>query len=181
MPNYRLGQGGLQSQMTIDKGPSSSSGAGVPCVGPVTDYQGQVDGTGYKNSMDDPRKIPLALIPPALVRQVGQVLGYGARKYAPNNWRKGMKWSEVYSAMQRHLLAWQEGEDIDPESGLPHLAHAGCCLAFLMEYAEQGLTYGKFDDRFKPARETHRNEAGPQATLHGRAAMQAFQEESEGL
>lgn len=132
--------------------------AGV-AVRPVTDFSGQVDGSGYKTSMDDPKKIPLWLVPVALLRAAGRALGYGARKYAANNWRKGMAWSECYSALQRHLSAWLEGEDTDPESGLSHLDHATACLAFLTEYAGHPELYGKFDDRFKrpaPQPEEHR-------------------------
>lgn len=115
----------------------------------VLDYSGEVDGGGYKASMDDPKKLPLWLVPNALINGAAAVLGYGASKYAPQNWRRGMAWSETYSALQRHLTAWNEGEDADPESGLPHLGHAACCLAFLLEYEAQPALYAKFDNRFK--------------------------------
>jgi hypothetical protein len=51
-----------------------------------------------------------------------------------------------FAALLRHLFAWWRGEELDPESGLSHLAHAGCCLMFLMEYRRNG--WGT-DDRFK--------------------------------
>jgi hypothetical protein len=108
-----------------------------------------VDGGGYKASMDDPRKLPLWLVPVALILGVASVLGFGAKKYAANNWRRGMKYSEVFSALQRHLNAWIEGEDNDAESKMNHLWHAGCCLAFLIEYIAFPKLYAQFDDRFK--------------------------------
>jgi len=114
----------------------------------VDDFKGLVDGGGYKASMDDPRKVPVWLVPISLIFGVARILGYGAKKYAANNWRRGMKYSEVYSAIQRHLLAWLEGEDNDPESGMSHLWHAGCGLAFLCEYIAFPKLYGRFDDRF---------------------------------
>jgi hypothetical protein len=118
-------------------------------IGGVSDFSGKVDGGGYKASMDDPSKLPLWLVPVSFIRGTAAVLQYGKRKYAANNWRKGMAWSEVYSALLRHLTAWQEGEENDVESGLSHLWHAACCLAFLIEYATFRKLYGRFDDRFK--------------------------------
>lgn len=114
----------------------------------VTDYQGAVDGGGYKGSMDDPRKLPIWLVPNALIDGCARALQHGAVRYAPNNWRKGMHYSEVYSALQRHLLAWNEDEDIDPDSGLNHLDHAAACLGFLSEYIARP-EYAKFDNRLK--------------------------------
>lgn len=114
----------------------------------VTDYQGQVDGGGYKGSMDDPRKLPIWLVPRALIDGAARALQHGAVRYAPNNWRKGMNYSEVYSALQRHLLAWNEDEDIDPDSGLNHLDHAAACLGFLSEYVARP-EYARFDNRLK--------------------------------
>jgi len=115
----------------------------------VQDFTGTVDGKGYKASMDDPAKLPMALIPTAILRGIAAALGYGAKKYAPNNWRRGMKYSEVYSALQRHLVAWQDGEELDGESGLSHLDHAACCLAFLREYTATPTLYAAFDDRYR--------------------------------
>lgn len=61
------------------------------------------------------------------------------------NWEKGMDFSRLFSAGQRHLIAWWEGETIDPESGLPHLAHAACCVLFLLALEKRG--FKKNDDR----------------------------------
>lgn len=74
-------------------------------------------------------------------------LTYGAKKYAPRNWEKGIKFGRVFGALLRHLFAWWKGEDVDPESGLHHLDHAGCCLAFLQQYTTQRERYAAFDDR----------------------------------
>jgi hypothetical protein len=116
----------------------------------LPDYSGQVDGQGYKVSMDDHGKLMVQLVPPALVEQTARVLGYGAKKYARNNWQRGMRWSEVSGALERHLMAWKRGEDMDPESGEMHLAHLACCVAFLLHYATDSR-YAEFDDRdFKP-------------------------------
>ena len=53
--------------------------------------------------------------------------------YGPDNWRRVTDAKNRYfAAMVRHITAWWGGEKFDPESGLHHLAHAGCCLLFLM-------------------------------------------------
>ena len=64
----------------------------------------------------------LSLIDPASLHSLGEVAGYGATKYGDNNWTGGYPWSHSVDALYRHLLAWQQGHNLDDESGLPHLA-----------------------------------------------------------
>ena len=71
----------------------------------------------------------------------------GAGKYEWDNWRKGMKWSRMWSAALRHLLAFRAGQDKDKEFGLLHLAHAAWCVMTLLTYQLLGL--GE-DDRGSP-------------------------------
>jgi hypothetical protein len=94
----------------------------------------------------DTGKAPISLVPRSAIVAEAEVLGFGARKYAAHNWRKGMKWSRLGDAALRHLLAWIDGEDVDPETGLSHLAHLRCCAGFLIEYQRLGL--GE-DDRYQ--------------------------------
>ena len=94
----------------------------------------------------DADKIRLELIPPSLLRAVGTILTFGAKKYDDDNWRKCEKWSRYYGALLRHLNAWWDGEDLDSESGHSHLWHAGCCLAFLIEFEASKIST---DDRRK--------------------------------
>lgn len=89
-------------------------------------------------------KVPISLVPPSAIRAIARVFGYGAKKYAPRNWERGMKWTIPYECAMRHLLAWMDGEENDKESGLPHLEHAICNLAILIEYQK---TYRQGDDR----------------------------------
>jgi hypothetical protein len=91
---------------------------------------------GVKN---DEGKLPYNLIPPELLSSVAKVLDFGAKKYAPRNWEKGMDWGRVFSAAQRHLWAWQNKEKADPETGFSHLEHAACCIAFLLAYEQRGI------------------------------------------
>lgn len=104
-------------------------------------------------------KPPLALVPTSFIRvldpglvasnhrlvvDVAHVLGFGANKYSANNWRKSGSWLSVLDCAFRHIRYFTAGQPIDPESGLHHLAHAGCNLAFLTEFIDQG---SGLDDR----------------------------------
>jgi len=74
-----------------------------------------------------------AAVPVPVLYELGAALAEGARKYGGYNWRvAGVRASVYIDATRRHLDAWWGGETIDPESGHPHLAHAGCCLLFLI-------------------------------------------------
>lgn len=73
------------------------------------------------------------LVPWKGLRDVVRVISYGANKYGDDNWRQVPNGRNRYSAAaMRHFTAWRLGEDVDPESGLPHLAHACCSLLFLL-------------------------------------------------
>lgn len=86
--------------------------------------------TGRK---DDSKKWRFSLLPWDSVLEVIKVLEFGAAKYAPDNWQKVDNANERYfNAAMRHLTAWWGGEKKDSETNLSHLAHATCCLLFLM-------------------------------------------------
>lgn len=101
-------------------------------------------GTALKFDTD---KLPLHLLSTEAMNQTAAVLKFGAQKYAEHNWRKGFAWSRPLSAAMRHITAFNAGEDRDPESGLSHLAHAACCIMFLLEFEK---THPHLDDRYKP-------------------------------
>lgn len=109
------------------------------CVSPDTGFGdhggGQVEGA----VKHDQGKVRMDLVPPAAIRALAEVYTVGAAKYGEHNWRKGMKWSRIFAAVLRHLTAWAMGEELDPEDGLPHLAHAMWGLVTLMEYKRLGL------------------------------------------
>jgi len=95
----------------------------------------------------DDGKLPLHLLSTEAMNQTAAVLQFGADKYAAHNWRKGFVWSRPLAAAMRHITAFNAGEDKDPESGLSHLAHAACCIMFLLEFEK---THKELDDRYKP-------------------------------
>lgn len=79
---------------------------------------------------------------------MANVLTFGANKYTRDNWRNGMKWTRVAAAAKRHIMfGVMAGEENDPETGLHHLAHVMCCLAFLIWY-EANAEMKANDDRF---------------------------------
>ncbi len=94
----------------------------------------------------DTEKPRMELLDPKALTGLGQVLTFGAKKYAAHNWREGIHYSRLIAAAQRHLLAIMDGEDIDPESGLMHVDHLGCCWMFLSNMMK---TRPDLDDRYK--------------------------------
>jgi hypothetical protein len=87
----------------------------------------------------DKDKAEWYLVPPDAMTEIVDVLTYGAKKYSPHNWSAGAEWSRYFSACMRHLWAWWGGEDKDPETGYSHLAHAACCILFLLAYEKRKL------------------------------------------
>ena len=85
----------------------------------------------------DDGKLPWHLLPGDAVEEIVGILDFGAKKYAPRNWEKGMSWSRCFSALMRHMWAWWGGESVDKETGKSHLAHAGCCILFLIAYEKR--------------------------------------------
>lgn len=100
--------------------------------------------TGVKH---DQQKDPTELLPTLPLRNVSRVLGFGRGKYGADNWRNGIEYRRLYGATLRHLFAWNDGEDLDPETGLSHIDHALCELLFLSQFIHEGR--GELDDRFK--------------------------------
>jgi hypothetical protein len=83
----------------------------------------------------DGEKVRMELLPFSALEEIAEVLTYGAKKYAPDNWKKVRDAKPRYTgALLRHLASWQKGEKLDLESGLSHLAHMGANILFLLWY-----------------------------------------------
>lgn len=98
----------------------------------------------------DTDKARYDLIPPEIEEAIAKVLTFGAGKYGERNWELGMRWGRPYAALRRHMAAWWSGENNDPETGMSHLAHAACCIAFLVAFEARGVGT---DDRPKGEKE----------------------------
>lgn len=107
----------------------------------IGDVNSDAKGSGARYNTNKP---DLSLIPLCTLEDEARVWMYGKQKYAAWNWAKGMAWSVPYACALRHLSAWQQGEDIDAESGQSHLAHVMCNIRMLMLYSK---TYLEGDDR----------------------------------
>src|SRR4030042_3442255 len=92
------------------------------------------EGTKY-----DEDKLRMDLITPEMEEALAEILSYGCGKYNDRNWEKGIKYSRIYGAVRRHLLAWIKGEKIDKESGKEALKHAFCTLGFLITYEARNM------------------------------------------
>ncbi len=108
-------------------------------------------------------KPPLHLIPPAAEILEAVVMGLGAKKYGPFNWRSANVRATIYiAAAKRHMAQWLDGQDDDPESGVSHLAHARACLGILLDAQATGHLV---DDRPVPG-------AAPQLIVQHTATLQ---------
>jgi hypothetical protein len=93
-------------------------------------------------------KAPLTLVPAALPIITSVVMRLGAKKYGPYNWRLNKVLRTVYlEAAMRHILSALDGEDVDPESGVPHEAHAAACMGIVLDAL---VTGNLVDDRPTP-------------------------------
>lgn len=98
---------------------------------------------GAKHDEGKPR---MDLVPHLAFKEVAKVMGFGSAKYDSYDWRKGLEYGRLYGAALRHMNAFWDGEDLDKESGLPHLAHATCCLMMLYETSASEVS-DNFDNR----------------------------------
>lgn len=97
--------------------------------------------TGLKFDKD---KLRWDLVPFIALIEMVKVLTAGAQKYGDDNWKyvKHAK-HRYFAALMRHLSAWWIGEREDSETKLHHLAHAGCCVLFLLYYELMGYNEEK--------------------------------------
>ena len=98
----------------------------------------------------DQEKPDLTLVDRKAEEGMVRVLEFGAKKYHRDNWRQGFEWNRLLAAAMRHIRAYTEGEDLDPESGLPHIDHAACMIHFASGHYHHG--YGT-DDRTRVSAE----------------------------
>lgn len=90
-------------------------------------------------------KLKWTLIDFDSLEDMTRVLEFGSKKYSAHNWKQGLPTTEIVESMMRHLHAYLRGENIDPESSLPHTGHI-LCNAMFLAYMEKYKP--EFDSRF---------------------------------
>ena len=111
------------------------------------EHDQKVDDGAYRFNDLKPR---VDLMDPISILEVGAVFSYGIAKYGSvkPDWRTGQPWSHMYGSLMRHVMAWWYGEDIDEDSGLPHVWMMGCNAHMIQSTVR---LHPEMDDRFKHA------------------------------
>ena len=86
----------------------------------------------------DTGKVDLSLVSRASYEAEAAALAFGEKKYGRYNYTQGFEASRLVAACLRHVTAWNDGENLDPESGLHHLGHAKACLGMLLHIEQLG-------------------------------------------
>ncbi len=99
---------------------------------------------GAQDAKLDKGKLRLSLVPVTLIRAVAEVREYGVKKYMdPDNWKK-VEYGRYIDAAYRHWLkVVDDPKSIDEESGLPHLWHVACNIAFIIDILGDPRTKGR--------------------------------------
>lgn len=84
----------------------------------------------------DQNKVDWSILPIGASEDIIRVFEFGAKKYARGNFLEGegLAYTRVLNSLLRHVYAFMRGEDVDPESGLSHMAHAGANVYMLLAY-----------------------------------------------
>lgn len=101
------------------------------------------DKTAQKHDAEKP---DMSLLTLAAKTGIAKAFMDGEKKYGRYNYLSGMEWTRLLAAADRHLSAFNDGEDCAKDSGLNHLYHAGACICMLIEYFEKSLGT---DNRYK--------------------------------
>lgn len=86
----------------------------------------------------DGAKPDLSLLPLPALEQMALAFMHGEKKYGRYNYAAGFDSHRLVAACLRHVAQWQDGEDLDPESGASHLGHALASLAMLLHTIQLG-------------------------------------------
>lgn len=97
----------------------------------------------------DNDKVDWMILPYDALEEIVKVMEFGAKKYARGNFAsgEGLEYTRVLNSLMRHILAFSRGEDLDPETGISHMAHAGCNVLFLLHYIKNPEKFKNNDNR----------------------------------
>lgn len=123
-------------------------------------------------------KVPLHLVPPSAKHYLAQALEDGARKYGPYNWRdEPISISTYKAAMERHMDAFWDGEDLAPDSGIHHVAHAMACCALILDCLANGTLVDDRPTKGAAAKLQQEYHKGKEAEKDGEDALTKMAEE----
>lgn len=137
LPGYHKSKGATAEKSVFDwrcaKRLVLNSGGQFVQVANDLPPESDIDETNPKDRLGL-KKAPLRLVPWVSIVQLARVMKLGADKYGEVNWREKKPRTTVYfEAALRHLLAYADGQDADPESGESHLAHVMANMAILLD------------------------------------------------
>lgn len=112
----------------------------------IESLSGEVRITSETGGQKGKKLAELGTVDPLALLTLAEVSGFGAQKYDAFNYLKGYGWDLSFNAMTRHMLSFWNGEDLDDESGLPHITHAAWHALALTSFFKRGLGT---DNRFK--------------------------------
>lgn len=128
------------------------------------------------------RKAPMSTVPMGVLVEMGVGMLEGAAKYGRHNYRcAGVRSSVYFDALMRHMIAWWEGEDIDPDSGLSHITKALCTLAVLRDAQMQGMATDDRPPRSAPFYQAMNAAAGAMLDKHSDKTPRHFTIEDTGV
>ena len=99
----------------------------------------------------DQGKTDWAILPLDALEEIIKVFQFGEKKYARGNFAHGdgLEYTRVLNSLMRHTTSFMRGEDNDPETGLSHMAHCGCCVLMLLHYITHKEQFSTNDNRAK--------------------------------
>jgi hypothetical protein len=109
---------------------------------------GEIRVTSLTGGSKGTKAAQFSLVPPYPLTLLAKLYNFGVAKYAAHNWRNGYDWSKSYDAAMRHMTQFWEGEDIDEETGTPHVI---CAVFHMFALAQFMKDFPEYDDRFKVA------------------------------
>ena len=124
--------------MTSVKDGYRSQGSLITKEEPVADVSFAIHSEQVTGIKHDQGKLRWDLLPLRPVQLAVEVMTKNLDKYGEDNWQRiDRPIDRFYAALMRHISAWRLGENLDPETKLPHLAHALVCVLFLVWHTER--------------------------------------------
>ena len=142
---------GSQLVIKVDNGTKVCAACGDEYIKEESNYlpknivRGDVNNSKVGVKYDGDKEM-LSLMPAEAIMEIGKVFTFGCKKYAADNWAKGMPYRRLLSATLRHIYKFLMGKNEDEESGLNHLAHACADLMMLIYFCSHKP---ELDDRYK--------------------------------